>query len=200
MKHKIAVCGTGKVSRTAATSLIEDLHNALNEDTQFLILLSETQSESALHTGEWAEDFDLQVTAVSSISDLSTRQEEIWEYAQKNMEIKKPSDIVNLLGPNDHLVVAFDEDDTDTMKIVSRALQKGLSVRDLTMGLSPIVLDDSDPEDDDDDEDDDDEIQDTFELITESNPLVEIRKTLTDLIAKIDAIEERKTTKHVLAN
>jgi hypothetical protein len=205
MKHKIAVCGTGKISRSAATSLIEDLNNALNEDTEFLILISESQSEVALNVGEWAEDFDLKVVAVSSIEDLATsRQEDIWEYAKKNLQISKPSAIVDLLGENDHIVVAFDDKDEDTMRIITRAIQKGISVRDITMGLAPIVLDDggSDPEnDDDDDEDDIIPIADrTFELITDSNPLVEIRKALMDLVSRIDAIEERKTAQRVLAN
>jgi len=205
MKHKIAVCGTGKISRSAATSLIEDLNNALNEDTEFLILISESQSEVALNVGEWAEDFDLKVVAVSSIEDLATsRQEDIWEYAKNNLQIKKPSAIVDLLGANDHIVVAFDDKDEDTMRIITRAIQKGISVRDITMGLAPIVLDDggSDPEnDDDDDEDDIIPIADrTFELITDSNPLVEIRKALMDLVSRIDAIEERKTAQRVLAN
>lgn len=200
MKHKIAVCGTGKMSRSAVTTLIEDLHNALNEDTEFLILLSEAQSEAALHVGEWAEDFDLKVVAVSAIEDLSSsRQEEVWEYASKNVQIKKPSAIVDLLGSNDHLVVAFDENDKDTMRIITRAIQKGISVRDLTMSLVPIVLDET-PDENDDDEDDDFVKETTFELITESNPLVEIRKALMDLVGRIDAIEERKTTQHALAN
>jgi hypothetical protein len=198
MTHKIAVCGTGKVSRAAVTALVEDLHNSLNEDTEFLVLLSDPQSDAAIHVGEWAADFELSYAAVSMLSKMDTRQTGVWESTDECWEISKASEICKLLSKDDYVVVAYDASDENTMRIISSALKRGVTTMDLTMGLSPIVLDDGDPEDED--EDDDYEIGREVQLITDNNPLLQIRKAISDVLEMIDSYQEKPSSSRVLAD
>ena len=199
MKHKIAVCGTGKVSRSVVTALVEDLHNSLKEDTEFLVLLSDPQSDAAIHVGEWAADFELAYAAVSMLEKRDTRQTGVWESTDECWEISKASEICTLLSKDDYVVVAYDESDENTMRIVSAALQRGITTLDLTMGLAPIVLDFSDdPEDEEDD--DDYEIGRDVQLITDNNPLLQIRKAVSDLLEMIDSYQDKPSTSRVLAD
>lgn len=193
MSYKVAVCGTGKAARAAVTALIEDFHNSLKEDTEFIVLLSEPQSDAAIHIGEWAADYELPYSAVMFATKMDTRQTGVWEAAADRYEISRASEIVKFLTERDFLVVAYDEEDEITMRAVSAALRKGVTVLDLTLGLSPVVISD---EEDEDEEEPNAEVQ----LITDNNPLLDIRNALVDLVERIDAYYETLPSSQILAN
>jgi cobalamin biosynthesis protein CobT len=170
----IGVFGTGGTSRKNATSGVSDAIGG--GKAKLLLPVTETHYTDAVKAiAEFARrnEYPYEVIVDDSTDELDD-VDEVLDDAQKTHKVAKPSrKLVSLLeaaGDKGKLLVAWDDEDTETTSVAELALSKGVASFDLTNGNEPLELEKSEPDDEPAEEDEEREEQPETDATTEPEP------------------------------
>lgn len=136
------VLGTGSTSK----NVIEDSLNELGEDNEFLLFGERKLSASESRVLDWLCDHEVTYTVVHN----TNTSESMMEFASHTIpcksltiefflkELKKRKGVLLLLWDNDRV--------EEMEQIVFTAADLEIEIKDLTNGLTPIVIEDEEPE------------------------------------------------------
>lgn len=142
-ENVIAVLGDGESTRKNTTALLKDWSTPNRIDR--ILFNADTLSDAVRHVADWGVT-NLSGEAVVAVVTEDTDQEDLTDYTDEGVIVLPVPDAVQyLIDQSTHLFLAWNSDDEESYaQVAEAALKQGVKVYDLTDGLFPIELDDSD--------------------------------------------------------
>lgn len=147
MVQKVAVLGTGKVTRRSVVTMVEDTLHEIEGDHRLVLPVPEKASPLMRYVSEWAMDTGVPVEAVIGKEDSDDPTvDEIVESSVRAHVVKDSwvDTLVGLLNPGDKILMAYGEGDEDSDRVLALAAKLDVDCYDLTDGMTKLVWEDED--------------------------------------------------------
>lgn len=169
--HRIVLMGAGEVSRKSALALLEDLWGSIPGEKRLLLPVTGSQlGRVASMASDWSIDKSVPFELLGDEFEVTDR---VYTAAARVIEVADPvKSALSAMSVDDHLVLAWDDDDPDCRRALSLAAQAGIKALDLTYGLAELEW-----------QEDEEELPVTMPLDGD-----ELREPITVFLASVDEI------------